>query len=118
MFLIFSANQWNQWHELKLEEKLGALTLKKLCTTRWTSKIGAVRAVRDNYVDLFKILTPSPSHQIRGTKEMDSHEFIVYSILGENLSGFSTKEIESSAKNIIKTYISDITDSNGIKANS
>ena len=53
----FFGKSLNRRHELKSEEKSGALTLKKRCTTRWTSRIEAVLAVRDHYVDLLKILT-------------------------------------------------------------
>jgi hypothetical protein len=53
----FFAPSLNRWRELGLEAEKGSLTLKKLCTTRWSSRIDAVRAVRDRYPHIMKVLT-------------------------------------------------------------
>ena len=94
----------NRCRELKLEENSGALTLKKLCTTRWTSGIDAVRAVRDRYVDLLKILTrisltsdkrnerDAASHLQR---KLDSYEFLVFIVFWERiLRAFNSSSTE------------------------
>ena len=65
----------NRWRELKLEERSGALTLKKLFTTRGTSRIDAVHVVR--------ISLPSDKRNERDAssdlrEKMDSYEFIVF----------------------------------------
>ena len=45
-FNFFDASV-NRWEELRVDNSIGSLTLKKLCVTRWTSRIDSVRAVRD-----------------------------------------------------------------------
>ena len=40
-----------------MEADPGSLTLKRLCETRWSSRVDAVHAVRDRYPHIIKILT-------------------------------------------------------------
>ena len=41
----------------QIESEKDSLTLKKLCTTRWSSRINAVRAVCNRYAHILKVLT-------------------------------------------------------------
>ena len=45
----FFGSSLSRWDDLKLESVKGSLTLKRLCATRWSSRIDAVRAIRDRY---------------------------------------------------------------------
>ena len=56
-----------RWVELNF---FAILTLKKICTTRWTSRIDAVRAVRDRYVGILKILSPISLTSEKKNEEM------------------------------------------------
>lgn len=53
----FFASSLNRWREIGFEAEKRSLTLKKLCTTRWSSRIDAVRAVRDRYPHIMRVLT-------------------------------------------------------------
>ena len=53
----FFASSLNRWRELGFKAEKKSLTLKKLCTTRWSSRIDAVRAVRDRYPHTKRVLT-------------------------------------------------------------
>ena len=50
----FFAPSLNRWRELGIEAQKGSLTLKKLCTTRWSS---CIDAVRDRYPHIMRVLT-------------------------------------------------------------
>lgn len=54
----FFGRSLNHWAELALtDDGLKKLKLKKLCTTRWSSRIDAVRALKNRYSDILKVLT-------------------------------------------------------------
>ena len=48
----FFGSSLNRWLEVQIEGDQDSLTLKNLCSTRWSSKIDTVRAVRDSYTHL------------------------------------------------------------------
>ena len=53
----FFSRSLNQWAELALtEDGMKKLKLKKLCATRWASRIEAVRALQKCYSDILKVL--------------------------------------------------------------
>ena len=54
----FFGSSLNRWAELALtDETCKQLKLKKLCTTRWSSRVDAVRAVKNRYTDILKVFT-------------------------------------------------------------
>ena len=53
----FFRQSLNRWGELRVEADRGSLTLKKLCETRWCSRVDAVCAVSDRYLHMMKVLT-------------------------------------------------------------
>jgi len=91
----FFSRSLNRWAELALTaENVGKLKLKKLCTTRWTSRINAVRAVQKRYIDILKVLAricleskdANERSDARTLKHnMDKYEFIVFIIIWERL---------------------------------
>ena len=55
---VFFGRSLYRWAELALtEENVKKPKLKKLCTTRWTSRIDAVRAMKNRYIDILKVLS-------------------------------------------------------------
>ena len=90
-----------------MESEKDSLTLKKLCTTRWSSRINAVRAVRDRYTHILKVLTrislTSDKTSERNTtstlrKDLGLFEFVIVIFLWERiLRAFnsSSKELQS-----------------------
>ena len=90
----FFGRSLNRWAELALtEDGMKKLKLKKLCTTRWSSRIDAVRrvrAVKNRYADILKvlmriILTSKDSKERADAtalkKNIDNFNFIVYIII-------------------------------------
>ena len=86
----FSGSSLNRWRELQIESEKDSLTLKKLCTTRWSSRINAVR---DSYTHILKVLTrislTSDKISERKTtstlrKDLDSFEFVMFIVMGKN----------------------------------
>ena len=89
----FFGSSLNRWREIQIESEKDSLTLKKLCTTRWSSRINAVRAVRDRYTHILKVLTrislTSDKTSERKTastlrKDLDSFEFAMFIVMGKN----------------------------------
>ena len=103
----FFGSSLKRWRELQIESEKDSLTLKKLCTTRWSSRINAVRAVRDRYTHILKVLTrislTSDKTSERNTasklrKDLDLFEFVMFIVLWEIiLRAFnsSSKELQS-----------------------
>ena len=106
-YLIFFGSSLNRWRELQIEGDQDSLTLKKLCSARWSWRIDTVRAVRDHYTRILKVLTRIPltseKTQERNTavklrKDLNSFEFVVSIVLWERiLRAFnsSSKELQS-----------------------
>ena len=100
----FFGSSLNRWRELQIESEKDSLTLKKLCTTRWSSRINAVRAVRDRYTHILKVLTrislTSDKTSERNTastlrKDLDWLEFVMFIVLWERiLKAFSSSSKE------------------------
>ena len=97
----------NRWEELRMEADPGSLTLKRLCETRWSSRVDAVRAVRDRYPHIMKILTrlalTSTKKKERDDakflkEKMDSYEFILFIVIWERILraiNSTSKELQS-----------------------
>ena len=93
IFSFFSSSL-NRWRDLGIEAGKGSPTLKKLCTTRWSSRIVAVRAVRDSYPQIMRLLTrfilKSNSRSERDNakilkKNMDTFDFILFIVFWERI---------------------------------
>jgi len=76
------------------EDGIKKLKLKKLCTTRWSSRIDAVRALKNRYADILKvlmriILTSKDSKERADAtalkKNIDSFNFVVCIIIWERI---------------------------------
>ena len=103
----FFGKSLNRWRELSIAGYVGSLTLKKLCTTRWTSRIDSVRALRDRYLHILKVLTRISlisenqkewSEAMGLRKKMELFESIVLIVFWERiLRSFNTasKELQS-----------------------
>ena len=91
----FFGRSLNRWAELALtEENVKKLKLKRLCTTRWSSRIDAVTAVKNRYIDILKVLTricleskdSKERSDATGLKHnMEKFEFILFIIIWERL---------------------------------
>ena len=90
----FFGSSLNRWAELRFHSNPGSLTLKKLCVTRWTSRIDSVRAVRDRYPHIMRVLTnlslTSKNKKERDDanclkKKIDSFEFILFIVIWERI---------------------------------
>ena len=88
-----------------MESEKDSLTLKKLCTTRWSSRINAVRAVRDRYTHILKVLTrisltsdktSERNNAFALRKDLDSFEFVMFIVLWERI----LRAINSSLKEL------------------
>ena len=53
----FFGQSLDRWEELRVPADRGSLILKKLCETRWSLRVDAVRGVRDRYPHIMKVLT-------------------------------------------------------------
>ena len=54
----FFGRSLNRWAQLALtEDGLKKLKLKKLCITRWSSRIDAIRVLKNRYAAILKVLT-------------------------------------------------------------
>ena len=103
----FFGKSLNRWRELETSGDHSSLTLKKLCSTRWASRLQSVRAVRDRYTHILKILTrlslttentTEKNTAVGLRQKMESFEFIVFLVLWERIlrAFFSTSnEIQS-----------------------
>ena len=76
------------------EDGIKKLKLKKLCTTRWSSRIDTVRALKNRYADILKvlmriILTSKDSKERADAtalkKNIDSFNFVVCIIIWERI---------------------------------
>ena len=86
----FFASSLNRWREVEIR----SLTLKKLCTTRWSSCIDAVRAVRDRYPHIMRALTwLSLTSTNKAEREdaktlknnIDKIEFVIFIVMWERV---------------------------------
>ena len=91
----FFGRSLNRWAELALtEDGLKKLKLKKLCATRWASRIEAVRALENRYTDILKVLsrisltTKDAKERADATglrKHMENFDFVVCIIVWERV---------------------------------
>ena len=72
---VFLSSSINRSRDLQLLVVDSSLSLKKLCTTRWSSRVDSVRAVRDRFVDILKRLTVI-SLTSKDRKELDEADGI------------------------------------------
>ncbi|CAB4034554.1 Hypothetical predicted protein, partial [Paramuricea clavata] len=96
-----------RWRELGLEAEKRSLTLTKLCTTRWSSRIDAVRAVRDRYPHIMRVLTRlSLTSTNKAEREdakqlknkIDKLEFVIFIVMWERVLraiNSASKELQS-----------------------
>jgi len=116
----------NRWEELRVQADRGSLTLKKLCKTRWSSRVDAVRAVIDRYPHIMKVLTrliltsekKKERDDAKSLKErMDSFEFVLFIVMWERIlraMNSTSKELQSPkvdlsvASRLMNCSISDI----------
>jgi len=85
----------NRWAELAFTaEHAESLKLKKLTPTRWASRIHSVRAVKNRYTDIMKVLSrisleSTNSKESSGAsglrKRMGTYEFIVSVVVWERV---------------------------------
>ena len=75
-------------------ETCNKLKLKRLCTTRWSSRVDAVRATKNRYTDILKVLTricletrdSKENADAMGLKKrIENYEFIVFIIMWEGI---------------------------------
>ena len=125
MFSFFGQSL-NRWEKLRVQADRGSLTLKKLCKTRWSSRVDAVRAVRDRYPHIMKVLIrliltsekKKERDDAKSLKEkMDSFEFILFIVMWERIlraMNSTSKELQSPkldlsvASRLMNCSISDI----------
>jgi hypothetical protein len=91
----FFGGSLNRWAELALTAAHSHdLTIKKLTPTRWSSRISSVRAVKNRYTDIVKVLisiglkstTPKERADAAGLKaKMVRFEFILMLVLWERI---------------------------------
>ena len=91
----FFGRSLNRWAELALtEDGMHKLKLKKLCATRWASRIDAVRALKNRYADILKVLarisltTKDAKERADATglrKNMDNYDFVVCIVVWERI---------------------------------
>ena len=90
----FFASSLNRCRDLGFEAEKRSLTLKKLCTTRWSSRIDAVRAVRDSYPHIMRELTrlslTSTNKAERDDaktlkNKIDKLEFVIFIVMWERV---------------------------------
>ena len=103
VFHLFGSSL-NRWRELQIEGDQDSLTMKKLFSTRWNSRIDTVR---DRYTHILKVLTRisftnEKTHErntaVKLRNDLDSFEFVVFIVLWERiLRAFnsSSKEVQS-----------------------
>jgi len=104
---VFFGSSINRSRDLQCLAKQDSLSLKKLCVTRWSSRIDAVRSIRDRYIDILKrlhsISLTSKERKERDEanaliKNMEKIEFIVCLVFWERLLGSvnsASKELQS-----------------------
>ena len=100
----FFGSSLNRWQELQIEGDQDSLTLKKICSTRWNSRIDTVR---DRYTHILKVLTRisfiyEKTHKrntaVKLRNDLDSFEFVVFIVLWERMLrvfNSSSKELQS-----------------------
>jgi len=92
---VFFGCSLNRWAELAFTaEHAESLKLKKLTPTRWASRIHCVRAVKNRYTDIMKVLSrisleSTNSKESSGAsglrKRMGTYEFIVSVVVWERV---------------------------------
>jgi hypothetical protein len=92
---VYFGSSLNRWAELALSQQhTSSLKLKKLCPTRWSSRVDAVRAVKNRYVDILKVLTriclESKNAKERGDamnlrKQVEKFEFVIFLVIWEKI---------------------------------
>ena len=103
----FFGQSLNRWEELRVQADRSFLIRKKLCETRWSSRVDAVRAVRDRYPHIMKVLTPliltsekkKERDDAKSLKEkMDSFEIFLFIVMWERIlrtMNSTSKELQS-----------------------
>ena len=107
---VFFSSSINRSRDLQLLAVNSSLSLKKLCVTRWSSRVDSVRAVRDRFVDILKQLTvislsskdkKERDEAVGIKKNIEKIDFIIFLVFWERiLSCINSASQELQSKNV------------------
>lgn len=115
---VFFASSLSRWAELAFStETAKMLTLKKVCPTRWSSRVNSVRALKNRYLCILKVLCKisltSKSAKERADanglrKKIETFEFLVFIVFWERLLlviDRASRELQSSEMDLGRASI-------------
>jgi len=115
---VFFGSSLNRWAELAFSpESAKLLKLKKVCPTRWSSRVTAIRAIKNRYLCILKVLCKisltSNSTKERADanglrKKIETFEFLVFLVFWERLLlviDRASRELQSSEMDLGRAAI-------------